>query len=184
MIENLAETRRLMNIGALNGRTVDWRNLYPFLFGRLEIPAGKTLDVGSYDERYSKWLASQNIQPDVVSIDIRDLKEMSGRFVRATATSLPFKENAFKNSISIAAFPFIVDPIAALHEMIRVTSKSIVVWPAPEGLNVSALGEKFSLGLFNPRLDDLDGQFGYLLTNALPRRTKKMHFLSGVFGGR
>lgn len=121
--------------GEISGGTENWTFQYPHIFETIPIPSGKILDIGSHDLRFARWLKSQGIDRDIVSLDVRDIGHPEGKFVRASARKLPFTDNAFDTSISFFAVPMLighkVPEAETIQEMIRISSDQIIIWPVP-----------------------------------------------------
>lgn len=129
------EEDRLGSMGELNGGDMSWVHLYPFVFQAIPIPNGRMLDVGSNDARFARWLSSQHIKRDVVSLDIRDIKIRDENLVRGSGRALPFKDKSFRSLVSLFALPMFcgnnVKEEDVLGEMARVTTDRIIIWPPP-----------------------------------------------------
>ena len=174
MVENLQVTNRLEFERRLMGGIYDWTWMYSQLFRRIGgLPQGRTLDVGSYDERYARWLPSQNVQAEVISVDIREFDNSSERFIRASAGALPFDDNTFDHVVSIGAFPWFktreVDQETALREMVRVATNTIMIWPVEaDVMLLPSINSKFHFEILSVLDDDPFNGSGYILTNAAP----------------
>lgn len=124
-------------LGELNGGDNAWVHFYPFVFQNIPIPQGKILDLGSNDARFARWLNSQHIKRDVISLDIRDVR-IRGEgfsFIRGSAKCLPFKDGAFTSLVSLFSLPMFcgnnVSEEQVFNEMRRVTTTQIIIWPVP-----------------------------------------------------
>ena len=124
-------------LGELTGGDLAWVYLYPFVFQKIPIPPGKILDLGSNDARFARWLKSQHITQDVISLDIRDIRILGENFIRGTAKHLPFRDNAFTSLVSLFSLPMFcgnnVSEEQIFNEMARVTKAQIIIWPVPLG---------------------------------------------------
>jgi len=136
MIENIAESVRLVERGALAIGAENWTSVYPNIFSRISLPEGRILDVGSYDSRFARWFNTNGTTRNVVSLDIRDLSYHHFEFVRGNASVLPFKDKSFDEAVSFGAFPlnrYSKVPLdEVFNEMLRVTSKRVTVWPVTD----------------------------------------------------
>jgi len=139
MIENIAESVRLVEREALAIGTENWTSVYPNIFSRISLPEGRILDVGSYDSRFARWLNNGGTTRDVVSLDMRDLSYHHFEFVRGNASAIPFKNKSFDEAVSFGAFPLNrlnrysrVSLNDVFNEMLRIASKRVIVWPVTD----------------------------------------------------
>ncbi|OGD86019.1 hypothetical protein A2Z23_01235 [Candidatus Curtissbacteria bacterium RBG_16_39_7] len=134
MVENLIKSSKLRALGELKGSTIDYSDLYPWIFRLTGVPEGTILDVGSNETRFYCWLKSQGLERKVISLDIRDLGYQHD-FVRATAKALPFKDSSFDNVVSVGLSQLIAgtDYEAQFYnEIMSVARKRIIIWPTSD----------------------------------------------------
>ena len=125
----------LMAVGKLHGGQVDWNFQYPRIFDKVSLPKGRTLDVGSNDARFSRWLKAVDINPEVISLEIRERSYFKEIMVREDGHAIPFLNDSFDEVVSFHALPVFSgseeEEAIALNEMLRVAKKRVVIWPTP-----------------------------------------------------
>jgi SAM-dependent methyltransferase len=101
-------------------------------------PGARALDVASGDGCYSIWLAERGAQVTSLDLSPAYLDYARGRvaaalgddaiiFEQGDASALPFADESFDLTWCAQSFYSLPDPLAALHEMIRVTRPGGIV---------------------------------------------------------
>ena len=143
VIENVEESVRLEKAQELRGSIYNWSHLYPAIFKTIGLPRGRVLDVGSYCERFARFLYRLGVPLEVipqyvVSLDIRELNTKAINLVRGTGKHLPFRDGSFHSVISLGSLPMFCTPNvpedAVLKEMLRVASDKVIICPVSSDL--------------------------------------------------
>ena len=110
-----------------------WQRIWEYPYVASRVPAGaSSIDIGGTYPfvLFSTWPRSE-------SVDVRDLNEIDhplhrglwpeGKLVVADATAVPREDDAYDHVFSISAIEEMPDPVAVLHEMLRLARHRVVL---------------------------------------------------------
>lgn len=95
-------------------------------------PGESLLDVGCGTGYFSRRFAGEGLAVTALDPDLAALRYAAGQggavtYLAATATALPFPDQALDHCIAVTSLCFMGDPLSALEEMLRVTRRGVVL---------------------------------------------------------